>query len=173
VLNKYDHLLLVREASQITRWHTKRTLRTQSIAEHTFGVVSILTTIHPGASSHLLMAALVHDLAELETGDVPAPVKWANPKLKDALTEIEDRFHARTSSHYKLTPKEEHMLKWADMMELVLWCIEEVDMGNQGMGNTARIGMAHLSTLGPPNEAATDLFNDVVVTLRLLNPQPL
>ena len=83
-----------RDAGDVTRFHTLRTIRQQSVAHHSWGVATLLLHVWPEAPASVLRAALWHDVAEIETGDMPAPIKWANPELKKELGDVRDAFKA-------------------------------------------------------------------------------
>lgn len=65
-------------ASDIIRWSTVRTIRKQSLAEHTFNVVMITRSICKlcGVDDAIaIKIALEHDLGEIMTGDIVSPTK--------------------------------------------------------------------------------------------------
>ena len=130
---KLSWLWMTREAGYIRRFHTKRLICSQNIAEHCFGVANLCYALcaPEKPSGELIEAALFHDMAELETGDIPAPVKWTNPDLKNILEDMEAEFNEYWGINWKLSPYEQLTLKWADMLELLLKSIEEYIMGNK------------------------------------------
>jgi 5'-deoxynucleotidase len=74
----------VLRAQHINRWTIVNVSRPQSIAEHTFNVIAISTTItrllpcvHEDAAmvAEVAAAAFSHDLDEIFTGDIPTPAK--------------------------------------------------------------------------------------------------
>ena len=79
------------DAGAVKRWHTKLTIKEQDNAAHQWGVAMIVAHIFPG-SSHLLMAALTHDLHEAEAGDIPYPFKRNNPVVKEAYDKQAEAF---------------------------------------------------------------------------------
>jgi 5'-deoxynucleotidase YfbR-like HD superfamily hydrolase len=93
-------------------------------------------------------------LAELDTGDIPAPVKIHNDDMLAAVRRIEQRFNEIHGFDIWLTKEEEILVKWADMMELILWCLEEIDLGNRNLMGSVKTGFSQLDFLGTPNEAA-------------------
>lgn len=167
--NMLEHIQELRNGGSVRRWHTKRTIRDQTVAEHTCGVLMLVTELFPMASAHLYRAVLMHDMAEVFTGDIPAPAKWASPELDLALQKLETDFHQRTKTQVFLDDSEVHILKWCDMMELVLWCREEMMMGNTMMGKTWEAGMNHLLKLGPPNEDARKLYMEISANMVALD----
>jgi hypothetical protein len=124
-------LLFLRDAGAVKRNHTAR-VRGQNLAEHVHGVVELILAVRPEASSVLIKAGLRHDVYELVTGDSPATAKWMCQPLADAL----HAFELDLDTLYKLIPALEQeedcrLLKWADMAEYVMFCLEEVYGGNR------------------------------------------
>lgn len=107
----------------------------------------------PDASAALLKAALFHDLPEITTGDVPAVAKWINPELKDILQQIEDRFIEAYELEQPLTAFELRVLEWCDMMELIMYCMEEVKMGNEYATTPLMNGLGWFHMREAPNDA--------------------
>lgn len=124
---------LLRQAGGVTRYHTERNLRLQSVAEHSWNVALLVLKFNPDARKELVVEALLHDTPEVFTGDVPAPAKWASTKLNAALRplEIEARKQQGTWPPARLTKDERTLLKFCDGAELLLWCLEEARMGNR------------------------------------------
>lgn len=142
-MSALEHACLMRDAAAVQRYHTVRTLRQQTLADHTFGVMMLIRHIYPDARREVYLAAMHHDLPEFVTGDMPAPAKAASPALAILLEEAE-RGTAPLYEEFGLTPHEESVLKWCDYMELVLWCLEEVQMGNAYAGPPARKALTWL-----------------------------
>ena len=162
-------VLLLRDASSVSRYHTVRTHRQQSVADHSHGVAMLMLRIHPSAAAHVLRAALCHDLAEVVTGDLPAPVKWANPVLKELLAGIEVRYEDALGISTELSEDEMLLLKWCDTMELVLWSWEEVMMGNSYAIDIVSNGVQYVSSvLGHPNQTAALILKELQEELPML-----
>ena len=148
-------------AGAVKRWHTVRTIQEQTVADHSWGVISILLQICE-PSIQLLYVAAFHDLAEVSSGDIPAPIKWAYPKLDAALDEVEHDFNETHRLDMDLTPYEQTLLKWADMMELVMFTTTEIQMGNTYMVPIRNRGINYLKETGFPSTAAEQFFHQVV-----------
>lgn len=137
---------LYRDAGNVQRYHVKRTHRRQTVAEHTFGMLMLVkqvlahTEINPDRVVLMYNYILHHDLPELMTGDIPAPIKRAHPTLGPMLDSIEADMHPLYLDA-AMTPGELALIKWADRMELVLWCLEEVRMGNTYCTTTVARGL--------------------------------
>ena len=77
LLRPYDHLAM----GTVTRWHTLRTARAQTVAEHTQRVTMIAVTlgrhlsVDPLLELEIRRLAEWHDMHETVFGDMPHPVK--------------------------------------------------------------------------------------------------
>lgn len=151
---------LYRDAGDVKRYHTKRTIREQTVGQHTFGILMLLRQVSPDCSKALLFTAMHHDLAELFTGDIPAPMKRANAQLSILLDEVECCL-APLYKDFGINAEEARLLKWADRMELVLWCLEEVRLGNDYCRETASRGLGWVIQSGVP-ACAQQLTMEVV-----------
>lgn len=171
--------VLYRDAGAVKRYHVKRTLRQQSVAEHTFGMMMLLKQVleGPGAIAvdwcNLYGAVLHHDLPELFTGDIPAPIKRAHPQLGPLLESIESELAPlhRTDHEAQLSATELSLIKWADRIELVLWCLEEYRMGNTYVRQTISRGLGWVLAASIPN-CALALTEEVVADARSLGIFP-
>lgn len=118
--------------SHTRRYHCVQIIGHQTVAEHSARVAMLADQIMDGkASANLLRACLRHDLAESVTGDVPATAKWRNPDLNFALHVAEARFEEDNDLHVELTGEEEAVLKWADALECLYFCVDQLLLGNR------------------------------------------
>lgn len=136
----------VLSAGQVERYHTVFTLRRQNVGEHSWAVAQIIYFLEDDPSQALIRAALNHDLPEAETGDVPAPLKWGNKEITKELDRLEELWHKRNGTWNVLTPKEKSILKFADSMELVMFCIEEARRGNAPLLDMAQKGLEYIKS---------------------------
>lgn len=165
-----------RLAGGVKRWHVQPTLRQQTVAEHSFGVMMLIRQVVDGnvfsdeSILNMLLAAMHHDLPELMTGDIPADVKRRHPDLDAMLTRIEmtaEDLYFDTP----LTAVERDLVKWADTMELILWCLEEIALGNTNMRRVVTRAVGYLTLNVPVHGAA--LTTEVLLycdNLGLINP---
>lgn len=119
------------ESGDVVRYHANSGIPVQPMSEHQWGVAVIMLRLFPNCSKDLLVAALLHDAAEKETGDIPATAKWDNPELKNILSKIEERFNKIHSidGFLDLTPEEEKILKICDYLEGMYYCLKMVKSG--------------------------------------------
>ena len=123
----------IRAGGQVRRFHTIPTIGHQTVAEHSWGVAILILVLNPLASTELLRAALLHDVPEADTGDMPAQVKWANPMLAHELEEVEQTVMEELDIVPLLTPAERLFLKAADKLDGMWTCYEQRCLGNKNM----------------------------------------
>jgi len=157
----YAKAILLRNCGAVKRYHTVRTLRTQDLAAHSWGVAALVLCIWPNPSAALLQAALMHDCPELRTGDVPATAKWSSAELSNALDVLEDEFYNefKLPSSYGISEPETKVLKWCDGAELVFWCLEEYAMGDNFAITLVKRVLPRLQQLGHPTAEAQNIFD--------------
>ncbi len=74
---------------------------------------------------------LMHDVAESYVGDMPANVKMENQVIKNQLSVIEKAWEkANLPGMPDLHPKEQLIGKIADLVELGMYCVDELRIGN-------------------------------------------
>lgn len=164
---------LYRDAGAVKRYHVKRTHRTQTVAEHTFGMLMLVKQVGTDsllADGLLYEAIMHHDLPELMTGDIPAPIKRVHPELGPLMDIIEQDLHPLYQP-FSLTAEQGALLKWADRMELVLWCLEEVRLGNTYMKPTVARGLGWILASYLP-ECCRTLTGEAVEEARSLGIEP-
>lgn len=127
----HHRIAFIHKGGKTKRYHTEDTLTEQTVADHSFGVAMLVLLMQPRVRKEVLLAALVHDLAEHQVGDVSAPVKRANPELKANLDAMEHRLLAEQGLNFadNLTESELILLKAADCMDGMLFCVRERRMG--------------------------------------------
>ena len=84
-----NELLNVLDGGEVKRYHTLSTIGEQTVGSHSWGVAVILNWLEPQISKHAILKALTHDVAEKQTGDMPAPTKWNNKDLAFELALVE------------------------------------------------------------------------------------
>lgn len=112
------------ESGRVARYHAAPTVAPQTVGLHSWGVAMIVLYLTQGqASSALLVCALMHDVAELHTGDIPFGVKRRSPEIKALLGRMEEEAHSTLALPIpELDAKDQALLKIADTLEGLLWC---------------------------------------------------
>lgn len=161
-MNAYIEAQLFRNSAETKRYHTKRMLREQTVGAHTFNMLLLVRQLAPASRPEVLWACVHHDLPEHFTGDIPAPVKRASTELKVIIDGLESDL-APLYYEPELSVEEWALVKWVDLMELVLFCIEEIRLGNR-MPDTLDMvltGLTWLRDMKAPNDTAFALWNQV------------
>lgn len=122
------------ESGGVLRYHAVPSVKPQTVAQHCWGVAMLAHYISDDTSEELIMECLLHDSAELFTGDIPFTVKRDNPSIKSAFRELES-FHREhdilpgglTGYHALCTTQSEMehlhaLLKVCDTLEGFIWC---------------------------------------------------
>ncbi len=129
-----DEAMSLRASGHVARWHTLQHVNRQTDAEHSAQALSLLLLLHPDPSVNLIKSLLWHDSAERVCGDMPAPIKRENPELSAHYEAAEMSFfeiHPTViDAMTKLTEDERLWLKAVDVLELLLYCHDEIAMGN-------------------------------------------
>ena len=139
-----------RRGGEVARYHTEPTIIRETVAHHSANVAFIAMYIAEAVTPNLVYMALVHDTAEGLTGDVPYPVKHQFPALKQYLDGIEENFLRRNQMFVQITEDETAVIKAADMLDLVLKCLDEMDMGNRRFLDIFETGVAVLNKMVLP-----------------------
>lgn len=154
----------------ITRWGLMRNTFSENIQEHSHQVAVLahalalirrdilhLPTPDPDRCA---VAALYHDVSEILTGDLPTPIKYYNPKIKDAYKQVEriagnrmlDMLPPELRPSYAPLVLEEDkelepIVKGADKLSAYIKCIEEQKAGNTEFDSAAAVTMQALRDL--------------------------
>lgn len=107
-----DHLKLALNLVNIRRFQTHRLLAERNVAEHSFRMASIYAYL----GGREIISAMLHDIEESITGDLPSPVKkdlQGLEKFEALRPGFEDKTEAR-------------LAKLADKLELVLTLREQL-----------------------------------------------
>lgn len=138
----------IRMGMAVKRFHTTHRTQEETVGHHSANVCAILLRLEPLVSKELLVRALMHDVPEYYTGDVPAPFKWDNAEAKSALNTGELRYiRANDIPSPEIDIYELALLKLADMLDLVLSSLEEVNRGNAYAIKLVENGKRYLENL--------------------------
>lgn len=149
-----------RHGLQVKRYHTWRTIQTQTTGEHSAQILRIMVSIWPEAPRHMLLHCILHDIGEM-AGDLPYPVKRNDGVLKERMTINELRCHRGMSEKFmlplpvRLTSEETTIFKFCEYLEMWEHCSQERNMGNRyATIMHTRMLLAASTLLGRlPNEA--------------------
>jgi hypothetical protein len=141
---KTEHSInFIREAGYVQRMHFKQHHGDYSVALHTWNMLVLLDQLWDGGDgstqalydyNDLVRAILYHDVTERVTGDIPSPAKGMNSGLlRKGEHKIEDIVRSRLQlpNPKDLSPLNQTWLKGLDILELVYWCLDQEQLGNQ------------------------------------------
>lgn len=154
----------------ITRWGLMRNTFSENIQEHSHQVAVLAHALalirrdilHLPAPdpNRCAVAALYHDASEILTGDLPTPIKYYNPEIKNAYKQVEriagnrllDMLPQELRSSYEplVMESDEELLpivKGADKLSAYIKCVEEQKAGNTEFDSAADVTMQTLRAL--------------------------
>ena len=157
----YSFFAMLSRMKNIRRWALMRNTRSENICEHSHEVavvahaLALLTNRHYGGQvdpNRCVMLAVYHDVPEILTGDMPTPVKYYNPAIREAYRQVEisacdkllDMLPQDLREEYSPLllseeDSEEHrIVKAADKISALIKCIEEVGQGNREFASARR-----------------------------------
>ena len=157
----------------ITRWGLMRNSFSENIQEHSHqvAVLSHALALIRRDVLHLpspdpdrcAVAALYHDASEILTGDLPTPIKYYNPEIKEAYKQVEriagnrllDMLPPELRSSYEQYVLEsdetlEPIVKAADKLSAHIKCLEEQKAGNTEFDTAARQSWEAMKAMNRP-----------------------
>lgn len=136
----------------INRWGLMRNTITENIAEHSLEVaiiahaLAVIGNTYFGKNlnaEHIAVLAIMHDTTEIITGDLPTPIKYYAPEIRDSYKKVEEiaahqlisELPKEMQAEYEKILIEEKNEDWkyvkaADKLSAYIKCIEEANMGN-------------------------------------------
>lgn len=120
------------KGSEVSRYHTIRTIQQETVGHHSHGVATLCLILEPYASTELIEAALFHDLAEHQLGDLPSTIK-KKYGIGEQVNKLEAELLNSVDWEIPLTERETRLLKLADIFQGMIFCSREIQMGNRGM----------------------------------------
>ena len=151
----YSFFAMLSRMKNIRRWALMRNTRLENICEHSHEVaviahaLALITNRHYGGNvdtQKCVMLAVYHDVPEILTGDMPTPVKYYNPAIREAYRQVEqsacdkliEMLPADLQGEYDalIRPQdadseELRLVKAADKISALIKCIEETSQGNR------------------------------------------
>lgn len=125
-----EKLEFAMSGAEVTRYHTVRTIQTETVGHHSHGVAMFCFWLAGVPSRELLLAALFHDLAEHQLGDIPSPAK-KKYGIGEQVNELERQLLESMDMGVCLSDKEKRTLKLADIFQGITFCVKEISLGNK------------------------------------------
>ena len=148
----YDFFAYIFRMRYIARWALMRNTRTENVEEHSYEVAVLAHALavigrevlgRQVEPDRVAAAALFHDAPEIITGDLPTPIKYCNPELKQAYRQVEvvaqnkllEMLPAALQAAYaplvqESDPQVRRYVKAGDKLAAWLKCQEELKAGN-------------------------------------------
>jgi 5'-deoxynucleotidase YfbR-like HD superfamily hydrolase len=126
-------LEFLQAGSEVVRYHTITTLVKETVGHHSHGVAMICMILDPSVRGNVLRAALLHDLPEHVTGDIPSPAKRIHGIGAQVKSLEADLMCQAGFSERYLEPREQRLLKLADLAQGAMFCAREITLGNRKM----------------------------------------
>ena len=154
-MKKNHFYAMLSRMKYINRWGVMRNTRNENLCEHSLEVAYVAhalgiinNEIFGGDinAERLAVLGMYHDVTEIITGDMPTPIKYYNPLIRDAYKEVEQVAEEQMLSgispdireRYRgvLLETEEEAELWkyvkaADKISAYIKCIEEKKTGNR------------------------------------------
>ena len=169
----YSFFAYISRMRNITRWGLMRNASPENIQEHSHMVAVLAhalalisrevfgnTTVSPEACA---TAALFHDASEIITGDLPTPVKYYNPEIRDAYKKVEEVAEQEllnmlpsslrdcyTPLLHEVPADVERFVKAADKLSAHIKCLEELKASNHEFILAARQTREALDEMNMP-----------------------
>ena len=157
----FSFFAMLSRMKNIRRWALMRNTRSENICEHSHEVavvahaLALLTNRHYGGQvdvNRCVLLAVYHDVPEILTGDMPTPVKYYNPAIREAYRQVEqsacdkllDMLPEDLRGDYSpLLLSEDDSAEWrivkaADKISALIKCIEELSQGNREFASARR-----------------------------------
>ena len=156
----------------ITRWALMRNTLSENVQEHSHQVavlahaLAVLRNEKFGGqvdAGAVAVAALYHDAGEILTGDMPTPIKYYNPAIRQAYKAVEQVAEEKLlgmlppelrptyeDALHPADPEVEELVKAADKLSAYIKCVEELKAGNAEFRRAAEQTRAALDAMGLP-----------------------
>ena len=158
----------------IHRWGLMRNTQVENIQEHSLQVAMIAhalalirNRLYAGSldPERVMVLAVFHEVSEVITGDFPSPLKYFNPEISRAYSEIEqiasrklwDMIPRELQPDYRSVLFREagdadawELVKAADKVSAYTKCLEELKAGNQEFAKAKDSLEREIADLGQP-----------------------
>ena len=148
----------------ITRWALMRNTFSENVQEHSHMVAVlahalavIRNRVYGGQidAGQVAAVALYHDASEIITGDMPTPIKYYAPEIRDAYKKVEavacGRLLAMLPDELDCADGEVlELVKAADKLSAYIKCVEELKAGNAEFRRAAEQTRAALDAMHLP-----------------------
>ncbi|MBP3322960.1 MAG: 5'-deoxynucleotidase [Clostridia bacterium] len=157
---KFHFFAMISRMKYINRWGLMRNTKSENLSEHSLETAVIAQALALIAKKRfnkdidenkVAAIAMYHDASEIITGDLPTPIKYNSPEIRNSYKEIELSASKRLINSlpedlkeaYKelLLPEDkeiEKYIKAADKISAIIKCVEEKKSGNREFLNAEK-----------------------------------
>lgn len=169
----FSFFAMLSRMKNIRRWALMRNTRSENICEHSHEVavvahaLALMTNRHYGGQvdvNRCVLLAVYHDVPEILTGDMPTPVKYYNPAIREAYRQVEQSACDKLlemlpedlrEDYSPLLLSEDESPEWrivkaADKISALIKCIEELSQGNREFASARRATEESIRLMGLP-----------------------
>ena len=168
----FNFFAYISRMKYIARWSLMRNSFSENIQEHSHAVAVLAHALGvirrdvlglPCDPNACATAALYHDASEIITGDLPTPIKYYSPAIREAYRQVEDEAATQLLSMLpeELRPSYEPLLreedkeikrivKAADKLSAYIKCVEELRGGNNEFRDAGRESLEALKDMRMP-----------------------
>ena len=169
----YSFFAYLSRMRYISRWGLMRNTFQENIQEHSHMVAVLAHALavirrdvlgKPADPGLAAAAALYHDAPEILTGDLPTPIKYYSPDIRDAYKQVEkvsaDKLSAMLPEELRgafapllredYDPDTRALVKAADKLSAYIKCVEELKAGNAEFRQAAEQTLEALKGYGLP-----------------------
>ena len=169
---KFPFFAYLSRMKYIRRWSLMRNSDTENIQEHSHSVavlahaLALIRNQYFGGGAdpgQVAVLALYHDAPEILTGDMPTPIKYSNPQIRQAYARVEQVAQEKLLSllppelqpHYapllhQAEGEAALLVKAADKLSAHIKCLEELKAGNKEFQAAAAQTRSALESMNLP-----------------------
>ena len=133
-----DHIKATRQGGAVERCHTVPHHGSYNVAQHTINCVCLLYALwqkqyDEEPKHNMVKSMLYHDVVENWIGDIPGGM-YKHLAVEEAITPIADKYKYQYKLNtLLLTPEEQEWHYAIDKLELWLWCLDQLQLGNKNI----------------------------------------
>ena len=168
----YKFFAFLNRMKYIKRWSLMHSLTGENIIEHSQQVAVIAHALATISNTYfggnldansIAVKALFHETSEVLTGDLPTPIKYFNPEIRNAYKSLEKDANKRLLQYLPSQLSDEYakiildedsvehkFVKFADKIAAYIKCVDEMKMGNAEFSKAHDTILAEINAMNSP-----------------------
>ena len=168
----FNFFAYISRMKYIARWSLMRNSFSENIQEHSHSVAVLAHALGvirrdvmgiPCDPNACATAALYHDASEILTGDLPTPIKYYSPAIREAYKQVEeeaatkllDMLPRQLRGAYEPLLREDdeeirRIVKAADKLSAYIKCVEELRAGNNEFRDAGKETLESIKAMKMP-----------------------